>query len=363
MKDPIETAAQSRLVILIGDDALERSKARTKLIGASGSSPEETETYLADASDPKDWFATASVCPFFGDRRTVVVRNVGRVTPSKLSDETLDKSHKLVQDMKSVPESGLVVLVGDDEGGDDDRQRRLQSTLKEWATLVKHAGGTVLKFDSDPKETVIRIRQLAAELGKTITPGAASLLCDMVLAKPTAAASELEKVALYVGDVTKITEQDVKAVVSADHEYNVYRLSESIFSGDAKSAVAQLRWLFARAGKLEDQMFSRVFPTILSQFRLVWQARYCLDQGVSPSNLSPELRRWLPEKQIGSEPEWKQNKATSAARKTSVASLDQCMKALVQADAESKGQLPALNAQDTLERMTLTLCAVFSSSR
>lgn len=94
------------------------------------------------------------------------------------------------------------------------------------------------------------IGQIADEvlgpLGKRLTPGATNLLKDRVGEAMRQLASELEKLALYVGDRKTIEERDVELLVAPLREEEFYELGNALGEGDAARALTLLQDELAR---------------------------------------------------------------------------------------------------------------------
>ncbi len=350
--DP-SVAVKSRAVFVGGDDSLSRAEALEKILGAVSADPSETESILGDSVTPLEWFGKSSTVPFFGERRVLVVRSVGRCEPSRFWDDELKKDHPAVTEFKGLPETALLVLVHDDEIGDDSRQQRFVTHANQWMKLLEFGGGVAFVFKVDTSKTPELVRARAKELGKTISPVAANLLSEMVGGKPELALSELEKAALYAGDSPEIRRSDVQAAVLPDAEYNVFKLADAIVASDARQAVAQLRTLFEQTPDIGGQLFPRVLPTLVGQFRLIWQAR-----ASSESKGESERSEWVPAKSLADEKDWRQRRAREAAARLDAGQIRECFRQLLQVEAEVKGQLPSLSAPDSLEQMTLRLCRI-----
>lgn len=354
------TVLSARVVFLGGDDSFARAEALRLILANSGADDTELERLQGDSSKPVEWFGKVSTVPFFSDRRVLVVRSVGRCEPGDTWAEPIGKSHPAVKAMTAVPETGLLLLVHDDEAGSEDRQVRIKRTADQWAKLVTAAGGKAVMLNVDPSKTHELVVNEAKKLGKKITPKAASLLCEMVGNKPNLAVEELHKAALYVGDGESISEADVRTVVMPDSEYNVFELVRAVVGGQTGKAVAQLRLLFGQTNDVAGQLYPRVIPMFMSTFRSIWQARFCLDEGTPPLQPNSHVAAWLPEKKLSSESPYRQRDAVNAARRLSLESVRQCIELIVRTESETKGQLPNLSIQDSMERMVLDMCAVTS---
>ena len=79
--------------------------------------------------------------------------------------------------------------------------------------------------------------EVLGPLGKKLSPGAAKLLKDRVGEAMRQMASELEKLALYVGDRTTIEERDVDLLVARLREEEFFELGTALGDGDAAKAL------------------------------------------------------------------------------------------------------------------------------
>ena len=353
-------AVKARTVLLAGaEDALRRSDLEALFQHVK---PDEmdVETMLADVRRPLEWTAAASSVPFLGEKRVVLVRNVLRVNPAEEWDEKpKSKDHPFVRELAALPETALLVLVADDEMGDEDKQSRLETVLKRWSEIVLTAEGYVAATATDPQSITKELREIAKREGKHLTPATATLLAEMAGGSLTLAKSELAKVILYAGKGEAVQDSDVRAVVAPEQDYNVYQLVDAIVGGDSAGALRQLRTLSTRKDKIEAQAFSRIFPTLARQFRLIWQARLCLDHECSVTNPSPAVLDMLPSKpRINEERQWGQQRAVRAARRLTLRQIRIVFSELADADAKIKGLDPAYTTNETVEEMVLRMAAV-----
>lgn len=365
-KDLERSVKDARAILLAGEEDVLRRRDLAEVFRIHGVAPEdvEVETVLADTREPKHWAASATIAPFFPDgKRVVLVRNVLRVNPAEVWEEKpKSKDHPFVREVKALPETGLLLLVADDEPGDDEKQSRLQTVLKRWADILGAAEGLVMASKTDPKDVMEQVRKVARERGKHLSPSTATLLTEMTGGSLTLALGELEKLVLYVGDAENVQDSDVRMVVTPEQEYNVYQLVDAIVAGDSGGALKQLRTLVTRNDKIEGQAFSRIFPTVGRQFRVIWQARLCLDADCKVSSPSPTVLAMFPSKpRINEEREWSQQRAVRAARRLSLGQIRRVFNELVEADARIKGLGPAYSSKETVEQMVLRMAAVCRS--
>ncbi|MBS1708444.1 MAG: DNA polymerase III subunit delta [Armatimonadetes bacterium] len=349
-------ASDNRVVLLAGSDSEGRRSGLAQLLQALEATEDgfDSESIVADARPPSEWVAAACAVPFLAEYRVVVVRNIARVDPD-------DFASNLKALLSEVPASGRLVLVADDETGDGDRQTRLGRNTTRWAKAVKDVKGLVVTFEplAGDKATAA-LRQRAKDAGKNLTPDLATLMMEMLGGRYNAAAAELDKLILYIGDATHISERDIEVCVVPDQDYNVYKLMDAVVAGHPGAALVQLRTLTGKADKIEGETFSRVFPTLSRQFRLLWQARLFVERNVHPDNPPVDILALLPKKpNLADEADWKRRKIVQSAKRTSYDQLARAMELVVDCDARLKGQRASVSTADTLEQTVLRLAQTF----
>lgn len=359
----VKKAGKHNVVMLFGPEPSLRREALLEILALYDLQPDDIdiETTLADERTPAEWIASASAIPFMGSKRVVVVRNLLRLDPKIQWPDHKAKlgEHPFVDELASLPNSSLLVLVADSEVGDEDRQRRLAPICERWSKLVVAGKGYPQKLEHSPEEIRRQLRAKAKAMGKSLSATSASLLAEMTGGNLTVALEELNKAALYVGDEKQISDQDLLRVVAAEQDYNVYKLVDSIVAGTSGQALSQLRTLYSRQSRIEGQTFSRVFPTIARQFRLIWQARLCIEANCSTSNPSRAVLEMLPVgTRISDQREWLQRKASQAARRLSLRKIARVFNVLQRADSKMKGLRPSFTNQETVEDMVLRLASI-----
>lgn len=353
-------AARSTVILIQGTDTTKRTEALHSLLASVHADEAEIEQYLHQIGGHQLWLDAALTMPFLADRRVFVVRNIGRTEFKKSSEEEFDKNHTIVKAMRAIPESSLVILVADDELGDSDKQKSITQSVATWIKLVGLAGGKAYKFDFNPGETPGVIQKKAKEHGRVISSRAANTLSQMVSGRPMVALEEFEKVLLYVDIGEEIRESHIQKIVIPDVDYNVYQMVDAVVDGQPARVVAQMRTLFGQGTDILGQTLARVFPTVLSSLRFIWQARFCLDVGIDPARPGENYSHWLPDKRLATEPDWRVRKSIQSARKLSLGQLESCLKILVDSEAELKGQRANFSTNETVERTLLKMCEVCS---
>lgn len=373
MRFSAEQVAGHRVIMLSGDEEALRRRGFADLIElATADGDFDLQTFEADVADPEEWIASAGTAPFLSRRRTVVVRHLlrrewekkrGKVPaneePSDAEGDAAPERPSKPPDFSNLPESALLILVADEEPGDDTRQRRLGTIRKAWEKLVAGQGGFVADFKTNPQAMAGAIKDEAGRLGKKISDGTANSLAEMTGSNFSRAAEELEKLAVYLGSESEIRETHLRLVVIPSREYDVYKLIRSIVDGSVPEALRQLRILVGSQTKAETAAFSRILPTMSRQLRLIWQARICVERKCSPSSAPPEVLALFSEAgSIAKVASFQQQQAMQFARRMSFAGLRRCFAAVSDADARLKGLRSGFSAIDTLERMVLEMIAV-----
>lgn len=344
----LEKAMSARVAMLSGDEDALRTRALQELVAAA-TMEDDFDLQVMDAgeSTAMEWSASAGTTPFLSSRRTVVVRHLLRLDDIDLKG------------WANLPETALIILVADEEGGDDNRQRHFSSLRGQWEKAVKAVGGHVEEFKTDPKQLVESIRQEANRLGKKMSPKAGETLVEMCGANLSRALDELEKLSLYVGNADAISETDVRNVALPSREWNVFRMVDAAITGDGGEALRQLRILVGSATKAEDAAFGRILPTLHRQLRLIWQARMMIEAKVDPESPPESFVAQLPENpSLLKQAPFVRGKAMRAARNASFNQLSQCLQIMCDADARLKGMLPSYSGMETLEQMLLKMVEV-----
>jgi DNA polymerase III subunit delta len=345
-------AIASTVILLSGEEEALRRRALSEILQlATQDGDFDLQTYEADAASSMEWIASAGTAPFLSERRTVVVRHLLR-----------REVEVTVAELKTLPPSALLVLVADEETGDDSRQRRLASIRKSWDKVIKDAGGTVADFSTNVKLIKDSIKQEAERLGKKISDASAVSLAEMTGSSFSRAIEELDKLAVYLGSETQIRESDIRSVVVPSREWNVYKLIDAIVDGAIPEALRQLRILVGSQTKAEDAAFSRIFPTLSRQFRLMWQARLCVEAKCSPESAPERIKNQFPEKpNLAKEPPYRQSRLMQQAKRVDLFALQQCFEAVSDADAKLKGLENSFSGMETLEYMVLKMAEVIGA--
>lgn len=348
--DPAKAWLTARAILVSGDDTAARLDCLRKLASLATAEGEmETEHVIADDRPVGDWFGSVGTAPFFSEYRTLVVRNLGRVS--------YDKAYAAW--LRDLPETARLVLVADEESGEEDKQRRVKAAVDGWSKAVKDSGGVVLSYEVPKKEVPSLVAARAKEMGLKINRATADLLVEMVGRRADAAFAELDKLSLMVDAGETITPDHVRQMVTPDPEYNVFRLAQAVIEGSRGEALRQLNAQLGHAKDLTTEALTRVFPVLVRQVKLVWQARAAIELGVNFGHPNAALDACLLENpSLKSSPSWSQEQVVRMARKTTFKRLATCYFEVARAEAQLKGQEAGASQMETLEQMVLRMASV-----
>ncbi len=340
-----------RLIFIEGDFASERKKALDAILEAAQLAEEDAfdrEMIMANDKPVGEWVSAASTVPFLADRRCVVIRNVLRVDP-----EDADLQPSLKQ-LKSLPESALLILVADDEVRKDDDVSKQASLAGPWRKAVKAAGGHVVAFTLEAAKGGRNLQDLVKSAGKKLSPRTQGYLMEMVANRPDRAEEELEKLILYVGGNQEITVEDVKRSVTAEPEHNIFQMCDACWRGDAGRALAQLQKLRGQTRDFHTEAI-KLIGFFAMQLRNLWQARGSIER--NPDG-------WEPEKGgLSKMKDYPRKKAIENAQRLSFAQILQCQMALREANALITGQSLGVSSEEIIEQLILRLCQISSVRR
>lgn len=350
MKFDPEKALRHRVILIAGEESALRRQALDQTLAAAGILADDFDLQVYDGdSDAELWLASVGTAPFLAERRTVVVRNVLRCD--------LDVAKEL--NLKGLPETALLILVADDETGDDDRQKRLKGQRLSWGKLVHEAGGHVVVCDASASDLKQIVKEEFARNDKKVTDRAVDVLSEMCAGSTSRALEEVGKLVAFVGAEKHVQESDVREVVLPSREWNVFRLVDSVVEGDIAESLRQLRILVGSAQKAEEAAFRNILPQLSRSLRLIWQARACIDGGMQPGNATGAVREALLVKpNLATEKDFVRNKAMRAARRVNLVQIAEMLSLVSDADARLKGLLPSFSAMETLEQTVLKMAEV-----
>jgi DNA polymerase III subunit delta len=268
---------------------------------------------------PSELLVVCGTIPFLGEHRLVVVegllgrfesRRYGEKRQGKGSREGVDPWKAASQALAEMPESTVLVFV-------DGELSASNALLKLLAPVAD-----VRHFESPRQRAVPEwIRDRAAKLHMPISPGAVSLLAELVGNDLRTLSQELEKLATYAGE-HQIEEEDVKVLVSGAREASVLAMVDAVVEGRGLPAVRLLEQLRA-----EGASSTMALSMITRQYRNLILAKELLLAHLSPAEIGQRL---------GIRSEYALRKVLEQSRRHSMAQLEAAYGRLVEADAAIK---------------------------
>lgn len=350
-----EKALKNRIILLTGPEDGLRRVALNELLERSGAIQNDFDLEVFDggSSKPIDWISSCSTAPFFGERRVAVVRHLLNYGLDVRRDEPI-----LKREVDALPSSALLILVADDESGSDDRMSRIETRQKNWEKLVAKLGGHVEKCEVGKRDVVHRVREHAKALGLSMPEPVAELMAEICGNSLSRAMEEMEKLPLYLGDRKTVREEDVKTIVVASREWNVFALAEAALTGNMGRALAQARDLVG-SGDVNATMTKSVMPVLLRSLKLAWQARNVLDAGGDLNRVPASVSVGFPKRpNLESESPFARKAAFQLAERLTLRQISSCFQILAETAASLRGHGSSFTALDTLERMLLRFRAV-----
>lgn len=193
--------------------------------------------------------------PMLGERRLVVVREIGEATDAFLE--------ALEQYLERPSPTTTLVLTGDQL---PKQEKGRPAWMRRIPEAVKKAKGEVLELDERSVDPQRFAADRAAALGKKLDPGAARLLVETIGRELDRLGNEVDKLVNFVGASPAIEVDHVRAACALLAEAEVWDLTAALAARDRPAAIAALYRLQAI-----DEEPRRVLSMI------AWQARQLLE--------------------------------------------------------------------------------------
>lgn len=338
MKLDHDKIQNSRVILLSKGEEAIRNNALHELIQNPEHNEFDIESFAADSKPQSEWIALASTHPFMGKKRLVVVRNLLREAEPK---EFLKKQ------AKSLPEFSLIVLVADEEKGNDSKQKKFATHRTKWEKWVKSVGGYTVKFELNDRQIRMLIKEEVESKNKKISTAAIQKMIELTNSDYSLIAKEIEKIALYIGEKEEFRIHDIETLVTPSYEWNIFRLVDSSLQGKCSESLDQLRNLVKTGDKLDEAAYMKILPMISRQVKLLWQAKLHIQ------NNSPTADFYLEKPDFRKEQDWLQQKLIHQAKNITFDQLSQTLYLIAETDAKLKGIIHTSNILEALEQLIL----------
>lgn len=207
--------------------------------------------------------------PFVAARRVVVLKG---------ADKFISENRELLEKYFDAPSrTGVLVMTVDTWR----KNTKLAKKLNKVGQLIEIAE---LKAWELPKYVV----EYAQGLGKGLARGAAEMIVEFVGDEPGRLSSEVDKLAMFVGDKKVIGCDDVESLVGHNRSFNAFAVIDALTTGDVGGAVEKLRNMFAADKSAE---FTAV-GAFAFHFRKMFRAKVLIEKGVNQGLVKKQVGIW-----------------------------------------------------------------------
>jgi DNA polymerase-3 subunit delta len=218
----------------------------------------------------------AETLPFLGDKKLIFVHNPGFLTAEKTKDKIEHNLAKLEAYLNSPAPFTIFVIVAPYEKLDE--RKKLTKELKRTAVVFE-----AKKFHEPELKQWIFERASFHQV--SIDEQACERMIELVGSNLFMLTSELDKLALYVGESNKIDLVIVEDLVSKSLEQNIFTLIDKIVNRNVQDA---LRIYYDLLKQNEEPL--KILAIIAGQFRLIYQVKELSRKGYGQQQIAGFLK-------------------------------------------------------------------------
>lgn len=271
--------------------------------------------YGSDAT-PAEVLALCQGYPVMAERRVVIVREFEKLGQGLGGDAKKHFKSQFKAYAQSPNPHAVVLLVC---------SAKPNLSAHPYRALKKHATWSHFETLYD-RQMPGWIKTYAKQQGYDIAPRAVQMLADYVGTDLRGAASELEKLATFAGNRSRLTADDVLAASGQTREINVFALQEAIGKGNAGQAQRIVDGLLRQASNPRSEGI-KIVAILSSYFDKLWLLQAPKAQGMNKYKVAGY---------IGVPPFFAEEYRRAAQRYTK-RSIGTAYRALLSADFELKG--------------------------
>ncbi len=211
----------------------------------------------AEEADVDEMIQELSTFSLMAPHRVIVLRDVDAFRA--------DEQEQLAPALEHLADGITAILTaGLGKGGKPAVVAALRAVIKEHGQMQK------LSTPYEKKLPTWVIDE-ASQRGLKMTREVAEHFVEWAGGQVDTLSSELDKLAIYLGDCQEVTAAEVEAVVTASDDSTVFNLVDAIGQRQAGTALDMLRTVLPKGSKQDDAL--RLLGMIARQLRLIWQAR------------------------------------------------------------------------------------------
>ena len=215
----------------------------------------------------------AETLPMMCDRRIVTVRDWAPLLSGKSRNE--ESEVEWMQKWLDSPAPGCALVFYMRQ--EPDKRKKLAALLRKKAVCVD------FELLNDAELSRWSAKELKPR-NKRISPAALNTLTYMAGRELTRLKGELDKLAAFTEERNEITEADVRAIVPASLEYNVFELLNNLLSGDVKKGQQMINSLLQ-----SGQTTMGLLAMLTRQLRQLAHMKSALDAGMPVQAVQEQL--------------------------------------------------------------------------
>ncbi len=220
--------------------------------------------YYGTDSKGTDILDAAQTLPMFADRRAVLVKRADQLKA--------DACEQLLPYLKNPCPTTCLIMTG----GKIDLRKKFFQEIKKLGYLSEH------KKLYDNKLSGF-IQEEAQRQGLRIERSAADMLAFLIGNNLQELCSQIEKLAVFAGQRTQITQDDVTAIASSSKAYSIFECARHLGMRDLQGALRSLTALL-RNGEEVPMMIG----ALARHFRQLWRVRELSDRKVAKADIARE---------------------------------------------------------------------------
>ena len=259
-------------VIAGKDDSLVSSQCQELLDGLLEPSQRATGFFDAEAASvlPQEVLDELRTAPFLTGKRVIRIKG---------ADDFISNNRLLLEKYFDNPcPTGRLILTVNSW----DSRTKLAKKLPKVGKLINITPPT-------RKELPYRLIEYAKDAyDKKLNQATAILLIELTGDELTRLYSEIDKLALYVGDQKVITQRHVESLTGHNRLFNAFAVIDAIIAGNAGIAIERLRGMF-EADKSAEYTVVGAFAY---HIRKMFNAKTLLDKGMHQRQIEKNLRIW-----------------------------------------------------------------------
>jgi DNA polymerase III subunit delta len=216
----------------------------------------------------------AETLPFMGDKRVVIIKNASFLTAAKQKVEhDLDTFMTYIENPS--PSSILIVQAPYEKL---DERKKIVKLLKKQSDVLEA---------NQLNESMIKkwVQSRAESCSVTISQRAIEKLLLVSGSNLMLLASEIEKIALFVGEGEEITEEIIEEQVARTLEQNIFTLIDKVTQRKIDEA---FRIMYDLLKQKEEPI--KIVSLIARQFRIIYQVKQLTQKGYGQKNIASMIK-------------------------------------------------------------------------